>query len=207
MTEPLGRVLVVDDSEDDQFHLRRLLRDRFHVSAAYSAEEALERLAREPFDALVTDQRMPRVSGDELISRVKADPRFQDLRCILLSGEASDVELVEILRGGRVFNYFDKDKTLLTKDGQTELLLALRAAVQACQLERERARLNRRLRSQVAALIGQYKLFKTLVGLKDPAAVLRLVVQSLAQRLPCRGAVGLVDLLRNGQRAFGRLAG
>ncbi len=203
----LGRVLVVDDSEDDHLQIRRVLRGHFHVTAAWSGAEALERLEREPdaFDVLVTDQIMPRMAGDALIRRVKADPRFARVRCILLSGQTSNEQLVEILRDGAVFHYFDKGRTLLYKDGQAELLIALRNAAQASRLEAERTRLNQRLRAQVEALSGQYKLFKTLVGLKDPAQILRLVIQSLAQRLPCRAALGLVDLLPD-QGAFGYVA-
>lgn len=207
MAEEPGRILVVDDSEDDHLQIGRLLRGQFQVTAAYSAAEALELLERSPsgFDVLVTDQMMPRMSGDALIRRIKADPRFEGLRCILLSGQTSNEQLVEILRDGSVFHYFEKTKTLLDKDGQAELLMALRNGVQASRLEAERARLNQRLRAQVDALSGQYKLFRTLVGLKDPARILRLIVESLAERLPCRAVLGLVDLLPD-QGAFGHVA-
>ncbi len=204
MTEP-GRVLIVDDSEDDQLHIRRILRDEFHVTAAYSASEALERLEHQSFDALVSDQKMPRVTGAELIGKVKGRVDTRDLRCILLSGRTSDEQLVSILRDGRIYHYFDKDNTLLTNEGRNELVLAVRNAVKANRLQSEREELNRRLSRQVDALSGQYKLLRTLLTLNEPVEVLRLVLESLVEQLDCRGAIVLVDLLPN-QGVYGQVA-
>lgn len=196
MAERMGRVLVVDDSEDDQIQIRRLLRDEFQLIYAYTGAEALERLERDrdTFDALITDQKMPRMTGASLIARLKEEPQLAGLRCVLLSGKTDDTQLVEILGSGQVYHYFEKNKTLLTPEGQNDLLLAVRNAVQASRLERERERLTQRLRAQNEALTGQYRLLRTLVNVKDPSVAVRLVVQSLAQRLHCRAAVGVVDL-------------
>ena len=206
MLDRPGRVLVVDDSEDDHQQIRRLLRAEFTVVPTYSASEALELLTHESFDALITDQKMPRTSGDELIRTIKADERTRGLPCILLSGKTSDEQLVEILRNGNIFHYFEKNDTLLTKEGRADLLLAIRNAVQAAHLERERAVLTLRLRTQVEALSSQYKLLRTLVELRDPARILDRVLESLVERVSCHGAIGIVDLMP-GQGAFVSFAG
>lgn len=202
MGEPRGRVLVVDDSEDDHLQLQRLLRGEGELFRAYSGGEALERLARDPFDVLITDQKMPRMSGDELIDRVKQNERTSHIRCILLSGRTSDEQLVRILQSGHVFRYFEKNRTLLTADGRAELVLAVRNSVQASLLERDHQNLTVRLAAQVDALSAQYKLLRGLLSLKSPAAMLRLVVESLADRVGCRAAFGFVDL-RPEQGFFG----
>ena len=204
MIDP-GRVLVVDDSEDDQLQIQRLLADDFNVSRAYSGIEALERLGHETFDVVISDRKMPRMPGDELIRLIKADERLAHLRCILLSGRSTPEQLVGILADGCIYHYFEKNKTLLTSDGKAELALAVRNGVQASRLERERERLMRRLRAQVDTVNSQYRLLRTLVNVSEPTAVLRLVVQNLAQRMTCRGAVGLVDLLPE-QGVFGHIA-
>ncbi len=198
-------MLVVDDIEEDQWQIARILKSEFHISTAYSGTEALERLEHEDFEVVVSDQKMPRMLGDELIGHIKEDPRTAHVRCILLSGRAGPEQLVEILRGGRVYHYFEKNKTLLKTDGKAELVLAVRSAVQASRLERERERLTRRLRAQVDTVNSQYRLLRTLVNVSEPPAVLRLVVQNLAQRVSCRGAVGLVDLLPE-QGVFSHIA-
>ncbi len=199
MSERSGRVLIVDDSEDDQLQLRRVLRREFEITAAFTGSEALARLERSRFDALITDQKMPRMSGDALIAEVKRNPETAGLRCILLSGRTSDEQLVEILAGGRVFHYFEKHKTLLTEDGRTELILAVRNAVQASRLEADRARLTARLKAQVDAVSGQYRLLRSLVDCKDPADALRLVLESLRRRLRCRAALAVLDLRPEGK--------
>lgn len=200
--ERIGRVLIVDDSEDDQLQLRRVLRREFEITAAFTGSEALARLERSRFDALITDQKMPRMSGDALIAAIKSNPETAGLRCILLSGRTSDEQLVEILAGGRVFHYFEKHKTLLSEDGRTELILAVRNAVQASRLEADRARLTARLRAQVDAVSGQYRLLRSLVDCKDPADALGLVLDSLRRRLRCRAALAVLDLRPEG-RALG----
>ena len=206
MDERLPRVLVVDDSEDDHLQLRRLFKTELTIVPAYSAAEALERLSHDVFDALITDEKMPRMTGNELIRVIKADERTRSLPCILLSGKTSDVQLVEILRGGGVFHYFEKNNTLLTRDGRTELMLAVRNAVQQSRLERDRAELTGRLRTQVEALSSQYQLLRTLLDVREPMAILDRVVESLAAHLGCLGVVGMVDL-QPGQGAFLTFAG
>jgi len=195
MPEKPARILVVDDNEDDHVQLRRLLRAEFQVVAAYSAAEALERARGESFDALITDQKMPRTSGDELIAAIKADERTRRLPCILLSGKTSAEQLVNILQGGAVFRYLDKNETLLTPDGQAQFLQALRNATSQSRLERDRASLTERLRVQVEALSAQHRLLRALVDLRDPSRMLAAVLDSLAQRVRCVAVVGVVDLL------------
>lgn len=188
-------MLVVDDSEDDHLQIQRLLRREGEILRAYSASEALDRLARESFDVLITDQKMPRVSGDALIRQIKENEATAGLRCILLSGRTSDEQLVEILRSGHVFRYFEKNRSMLTAEGKAELTLAVRHAIQASRLEKERVELNARLKSQVDALGSQYRLMRALLAQKDPASMLVQVVASLVERLPCRLVLGFIDLL------------
>lgn len=190
-----GRVLVVDDSEDDHLQISRLLRAEAEVLRAYSASEAMDRLGRDDFDVLISDQKMPRMSGDELIRMVKSNERSKGLRCILLSGRTSNEQLVEILRSGHVFRYFEKNQTLLTTEGKTELIMAVRNGIQASRLERETRELNARLQSQVDALGSQYRLMRSLLAQKDPASMLAQVVSSLVDRVRCRFVLGFVDLL------------
>ena len=68
-------VLIVDDEPNVAFFLRRALErsnQGYCVSVAHSGEEALEILERSPVDLLVTDLRMPGISGLDLIRRVRA---------------------------------------------------------------------------------------------------------------------------------------
>ena len=63
------RLLVVDDEADMLDFVERVFRREYEVRRALSVDEALVVLATETVDVLITDQRMPRKSGIELLAR------------------------------------------------------------------------------------------------------------------------------------------
>jgi putative nucleotidyltransferase with HDIG domain len=84
------RILFVDDEPRILDGLRRMLRSRrrqWAMHFANGAEEALEVLAREECDVLVTDIRMPGMTGVELMEEVRS--RYPHVVRIALSGQAS----------------------------------------------------------------------------------------------------------------------
>lgn len=85
--ESLGRVLVAEDDLAIRALLVSLLRRRgYDVQEAPDGQVAMERIASEPFHAIVLDLMMPRKSGFELIHDLKKGGREDVLRtCIVLS--------------------------------------------------------------------------------------------------------------------------
>lgn len=78
--------LVVDDSMLIRHTVCRFLEERgFLVEAATNGLEALELLATLEPDIIITDIQMPRMSGVELISAVKNDPRTAQIPIVALS--------------------------------------------------------------------------------------------------------------------------
>jgi DNA-binding NtrC family response regulator len=77
---PRTRVLVVDDEPSIRNSLVEFLEDcQFDVSAADSAEGALDLIARIPIDVSLVDIRLPKLDGDSLIlqaHRLRPDMRF-----------------------------------------------------------------------------------------------------------------------------------
>jgi DNA-binding NtrC family response regulator len=65
----MRRLLVVDDEQDILDFVERVFRRDYRVWRASSVEDALPILEREQVDVLITDQRMPRRSGFELLDR------------------------------------------------------------------------------------------------------------------------------------------
>jgi DNA-binding NtrC family response regulator len=101
-----ARLLYVDDERDNLEVFVELFRSGAEVFTADSAEAALEILEREPIEVLLTDQRMPHVSGNALIKLV-AD-RWPTVVAVVVTAYA-DLELVlGAIRAGRIHDYIIK---------------------------------------------------------------------------------------------------
>lgn len=99
-------ILIVDDEPQITRSLARSLRDRFTVHTATNADEALAIVAREPIAVILSDQRMPGVTGVQLLERVR-DIR-PDTLGILLSGYTDAAALVDALNLGNVRGFLPK---------------------------------------------------------------------------------------------------
>src|SRR5215470_275072 len=78
------RLLIVDDEPDMLDFLERVFRADYTVVRASSAEEALAELGRAKFSLVITDQKMPHITGVELLERI--GERYPSLVKVLLSG-------------------------------------------------------------------------------------------------------------------------
>ncbi len=87
-------ILLIDDNKDGLMVRRSLLEELgYRVQISANAEEALKLVAVSRFDLIVTDYKMPRMSGTELIERIrKVHP---EARVILLSGFVEPLGLNE----------------------------------------------------------------------------------------------------------------
>ncbi len=86
MSEP-ARILVVDDNEDNRYTLtRRLRREGYQdVAVATNGREALDLIARQPFDLVLLDIMMPELNGYEVLERLKADDGLRHVPVIMIS--------------------------------------------------------------------------------------------------------------------------
>ncbi len=126
MTETAKRLLLV---EDDRF-LRRAcevaLKQRgFAVTSAVDGEEGL-RLARgEPWDLILLDMLMPKLSGLEVLKAIRSDEATRALRVLILSNSSREQDVQEVTRLG-VEGYFVKSNLSLQELGDrvSEILAA-----------------------------------------------------------------------------------
>ena len=82
--------LVVDDSMLIRYTVCRFLEERgFAVESATNGQEAVEVLNRVKPDLIVTDMQMPKMSGSELITAVKARPETAAVPIIIVAARAS----------------------------------------------------------------------------------------------------------------------
>jgi CheY-like chemotaxis protein len=108
MNSSQKRVLIVDDEEDLTWTLSKKLtkdRDKFQLICVNSGNEAKEVLNQLPVDLVVTDIRMPEVSGLELLVQIKE--KFPETKVIIMTAYGSaDVQKLANDRG--CFSYLEK---------------------------------------------------------------------------------------------------
>ncbi|HSM51132.1 MAG TPA: response regulator, partial [Thermoanaerobaculia bacterium] len=95
------RLLLVDDSRVTLEMERRILEDAgFHVEVAGDGDEAMRRLAAEPFDCLVTDIEMPGLDGFQLTEELRRAERFAQLPIVVVSTRERPEDRLRGLRAG-----------------------------------------------------------------------------------------------------------
>lgn len=99
-------VLLVDDEPDVLFSLKGLLRHEFDLHTAESGEEAIEILRNHSIHVIMTDQRMPGMTGVELMAHAKAS--CPDAIRIVFTGFADIKAVVEAINTGGLYRYITK---------------------------------------------------------------------------------------------------
>ena len=132
-------VLIVDDEEAMRHLLSVVLRDHgYEVRAVSNGEEALRELAARDYDLVLSDVRMPRMDGLQLLAAIQRE--HPDLTVIVMSAYGTHDTAVEAMKAG-AYDYVSKPFR------PDEVLLVLQKAEEREKLLRE----NRRLRGELAA--------------------------------------------------------
>ena len=106
MTPTKYELLLVDDELANLQKLERTFMGHYGIHRARSGEEALEILARVPVDAIITDQKMPGMTGIELLER--SQKHRPDIVRIVLTGFTEVDDLIAAINTGKVHKYLTK---------------------------------------------------------------------------------------------------
>ncbi len=99
-------VMCVDDEKDNVDALERLFRKKYRVLKATSGQQALELLKDEPVSLIISDQRMPNMTGVEFLEKsLKTHP---DCMRILLTGYTDIDSVIAAINSGQVYRYINK---------------------------------------------------------------------------------------------------
>jgi DNA-binding NtrC family response regulator len=156
-----SRILIVDDEENVSAVLTKILERRkgYDVACASTGEEALDKLETEWFDLVVTDLKMPGMSGIDLLSKGKT--LSPTMPFIMLTAFGSVHSAVEAMKEG-AYDY------LIKPVDADEFKMVVEKALELHRLQREVARLRSQLEPDVD--------FQHIVGRsKAMRAVLRLI--------------------------------
>jgi DNA-binding NtrC family response regulator len=135
VTEPT--ILVVDDDISAQRALIQVLRrEKYSADAASSAREALEKMNEQPYDLVITDIRMERMDGIELLRSVRS--KWPGLPVIVMTAFASIDTAIRSIHEG-AYDYLSKPYEI------DDLRLTVRRALEQSRLMRENFALRRNL--------------------------------------------------------------
>ncbi|MGK7346320.1 MAG: response regulator [Candidatus Nitrospinota bacterium M3_3B_026] len=128
------RVLFVDDDANITDGLKRALRrEPYETLTANSAEEAYRLMSEKEVDVVVSDEKMPRVSGTDFLSVVRR--KFPETIRMMLTGHASLSNMKKAINEGEVYRFFTKPVN------DIELAVAIHHALKQKDLMAEARRL------------------------------------------------------------------
>jgi CheY-like chemotaxis protein len=98
---PASRILLVDDNKLGLIARKAVLEELgYKITTAMEGQEAFERFSREDFDLVITDYKMPKMNGLELIAKIREGE--VDVPIILISGYAEALGMTEANTGATV---------------------------------------------------------------------------------------------------------
>lgn len=182
----LQDILVVDDEIDNLDLLKRTFRREYNVHTANSAQEALRLLENKEFAVIVSDQRMPEMTGVELLQRARE--KYPYTIRILLTGYTDINALVDAINMGHVYRYVTKPWS------REEIVMTVKRAVEHYETTKQNFRLLEELKVKNEQLENSYKELKRLDELKTRF----MVISSHELRTPASIISGNLELLMSG---------
>ena len=157
-----GRVLVVEDEAYVRDSLVEILKARgFDATAAAAVKDALDLVSRAPVDAVLSDLRMPKEDGLELVRHLQSTT--PDVPVLILTGHGTVPSAVECLKAGAT-DY------ILKPVEPDALELALERALEGRALRREVRYLRSAAAADASAVIGDSALWRKAMAMVAAAA-------------------------------------
>ncbi|HTY98776.1 MAG TPA: sigma-54 dependent transcriptional regulator, partial [Rhodocyclaceae bacterium] len=158
-----GRLLIVDDEEAALLNLERAMKKQgYAVVAARSGAEALALLDSQTFDLLLTDLRMEKVDGMQLLRACRE--KHPEMEVVMITGFATAEAAVQAMKQG-AFHFVAKPYRL------AEVRKVVAEALEKINLRDE----NRQLRRHIDAIAGTVKIVTQNQAMKSLIALARQV--------------------------------
>lgn len=106
MAEDIIRVLYLDDEEPNLFSFKAAFRRDFEVHTCDEPHKAVRMLDEHEFHVVLSDQRMPRISGVEFFELIMPD--HPDISRVLVTGYADTDAVVDAINKGQVYRFVSK---------------------------------------------------------------------------------------------------
>lgn len=174
-------VLVVDDEQDNLDAFRFNFRRAFNIQSVDNPSEALELLKKQEFAVIVTDQRMPKMTGLELLA--KAEEIRPDAVGIILTAFTDVDVLIESINQGTIYRYITKPWD--AKEVRGTLLQAM----ERFHLKRENRRLTTQLQQYTGYLNNEIHGAFDFGQIIGASTALREVLENIEQVAPTASTV------------------
>ncbi len=138
MISETPRLLVVDDEEIALSNLKHVLnKEGYEITASQSGQRALQLLEEKIFDLILTDLKMEKVDGMQILKRARE--LYPDTEVIMITGYATVDSAIEAMKAG-AYHYIAKPYKL------DEVRKVVREALEKTRLKRENSRLREHLK-------------------------------------------------------------
>lgn len=152
-------ILLVDDEPGVISSIKRSLLDEgYEIYSANSGVEGLTVLKEHDITLVISDEKMPGMSGSEFLSVVKK--LFPDTIRIMLTGHASLQAAMNAVNNGEIYRFFSKPWN------EIEIKLAIRSAIEKYELEAENRELLKTVTFQSGELRQIEKLYPGITSMK-----------------------------------------
>ncbi|MEZ4886237.1 MAG: histidine kinase [Chitinophagales bacterium] len=158
------QILYVDDERQNLVSFKATFRKHYTIFAAQSGEDAIEILRNHKIDLIISDQRMPEMTGVQLFEKILYE--FPDAIRMVLTGYSDVQSIIDAINKGQVYYYITKpwkhDELKLVMDKALEAY-ELRLQNKALSLEKEELQLEAE-RQAKENLFSQYQTLKSQVN-------------------------------------------
>jgi response regulator RpfG family c-di-GMP phosphodiesterase len=137
MAENKINVLYIDDEENNLISFKATFRIKYNVHTAISGEAAKKVLETHPIDIIITDQRMPAMTGVEFLESI-LDEYPEPMR-ILLTGYADMNAVIDAVNKGKIFHYLSKPWN------EEELDMTIKRAYEVYRIRKDEKELTEQL--------------------------------------------------------------
>ncbi len=157
------KVIIIDDEPAiiDMFK-DALSKEPYDMLCAASAEEALPILAREQVDVVISDEKMPGMSGSEFLSLVRQ--KYPDTIRMILTGHASLESAIRAINEGEIYRFFTKPCNVI------DLAMTIRHALEQKDLTQENQRLLKLVKRQSDVIEETEKKYPGITKVKRDAS-------------------------------------
>jgi signal transduction histidine kinase len=106
MTSDKELILYVDDEEKNLDSFKVIFRKEYNVKVANSANEGLDFMKENHVSLVITDQRMPNMTGVEFLEKISGI--YPDVVRVILTGYSDEDAIISAINKGKVFRYITK---------------------------------------------------------------------------------------------------